>query len=119
MAKFTEVLARARKEKRIKLRDLSQTVGLSMSYLSEIENGKKQPPDEQILYKLAKALNIEGVTLVSLAREEKKKQIKLDSTLKRFLQNRGDLGFALCRAAENASDEELAKIIKKLEKRER
>lgn len=54
-----------RLEKKISLADVAKMVGFSVSYLNEIEKGKKYPKSEKILA-LANAFNIDYDSLVSL-----------------------------------------------------
>ena len=54
-----------RLEKNLSLADVAKLVGFSVSYLNEIEKGKKYPKSEKILA-LANAFNIDYDSLVSL-----------------------------------------------------
>jgi XRE family transcriptional regulator, fatty acid utilization regulator len=54
-----------RQEKKISLSELAQKAGLSVSYLNEIEKGKKYPKTEKI-FALAQALSVDYDSLVSL-----------------------------------------------------
>jgi len=58
-----------RKDNSFSLKQLSQASGLSLSYISEIEKGKKYPKPDK-LFKLAKALDTSYDELVSLKFEE-------------------------------------------------
>lgn len=53
-----------RTEQKLSLQELSQKTGMALSYLSEIESGKKYPKPEKML-KLSQALGIEYDALVS------------------------------------------------------
>lgn len=57
-------LKNARTEKRLSLKDLAELTNLSVSYLSEIEKGKKYPKPEKLI-SIAEALDIPFETLVS------------------------------------------------------
>ncbi|MGH7601335.1 MAG: helix-turn-helix domain-containing protein, partial [bacterium] len=48
-------LKQLRQERSYSLKDLTEKTGLSLSYLSEIENGKKYPKPEKII-QIAQAL---------------------------------------------------------------
>jgi transcriptional regulator with XRE-family HTH domain len=63
-------LKQIRQERNLSLSDLSQKSGLSMSYINEIEKGKKYPKTDKISA-LAEALGIEYDTLVSLKLSKK------------------------------------------------
>lgn len=58
-------LHQIRKEKGLSLKNLSESTGLSISYLNEIEKGKKYPKQEKILI-LAKFLNVNYDKLVAV-----------------------------------------------------
>ncbi len=58
-------IRKTRHKNKLSLKQLSQSSGLSLSYISEIEKGKKYPKPE-MLFKLAKALNCTYEDLVSL-----------------------------------------------------
>ena len=58
-------LKEIRNEKGISYQELREKTGLSLSYLSEIENGKKYPKGDKIMI-LAKALGVSYDELVSL-----------------------------------------------------
>ena len=58
-----------RHEKGFSLKDLAEETGLSVSYLSEIEKGKKYPKPEKILH-LATALGVQFDELVSMKVDE-------------------------------------------------
>ena len=52
MKNFGEVFQRERKRKRLKLSDLKEKIGLSISYLSDIEHGRKAAPKSEIVRKI-------------------------------------------------------------------
>lgn len=58
-------IRQTRHKNKLSLKQLSESSGLSLSYISEIEKGKKYPKPE-MLFKLAKALNSSYDELVSL-----------------------------------------------------
>ena len=63
-------LKQLRQEKSLSLQDLSNSSGLSMSYINEIEKGKKYPKADKISA-LAEALEVEYDSLVSLKLNKK------------------------------------------------
>ena len=63
-------LKQLRLDKSLSLSDLSQMTGLSISYINEIEKGKKYPKTDKIVA-LAKALEVEYDSLVSLKLSKK------------------------------------------------
>lgn len=65
-----EWLRAARKQKGLKLVDLAKETGLSHGYLSQIENGVKTGPSDEVLEALARSLGLDAGQLRSLAEEE-------------------------------------------------
>ncbi|WHH58444.1 helix-turn-helix domain-containing protein [Petroclostridium sp. X23] len=55
--KLGEKIKKIRKEKNLTLKDISNLVGISISYLSDVENNRKNPSVES-LTKISTALNI-------------------------------------------------------------
>lgn len=56
-----ENLKRIRKTKKMTLKQLEEITGITNSYISAIENGRKKNPSTEILEKLAKALDVNVV----------------------------------------------------------
>lgn len=56
---FGEYLRKLRKEKNLTIRQIETYSGVSNSYLSQVENGKKGIPSPSILKKLSKALKVD------------------------------------------------------------
>ena len=72
---FGAFIARKRLEKDIKLRPIAEKLGVSVTYLSDIINGRRNPPDIDGLEKLAQALNLneqEREEMLDLAGRERK-----------------------------------------------
>ncbi len=63
-------LKQLRQGKSMSFKDLSEASGMSVSYLNEIEKGKKYPKTEKIV-KLSRALNVSYDELVSLKLDKK------------------------------------------------
>jgi XRE family transcriptional regulator, fatty acid utilization regulator len=63
-------LKQLRLDKKMSLSDLAHQAGLSMSYVNEIEKGKKYPKSEKI-YALAQVLGVEYDSLISLKLSKK------------------------------------------------
>ena len=55
---FGDCLKKYRKHCNLSLRQLSKRVGLSCSYLSEIESNQKPPPNDRVLIILSKKLGL-------------------------------------------------------------
>lgn len=64
LKQFGENLQRARKEKDISQEQLAATVGVNRTYVSLVEQGKRNP-SIKFLYRVAKALKIHSSKLLS------------------------------------------------------
>ncbi len=107
--RFGQQLFSARKAKRLILRKLSQLTDLSISYLSDIEHGRKMPPrDEEKIRDLAIALDIDPEEFLEMAKMECK--WRRPEFFKRFFERLfkfdPDLARDFCYEVENASDDE-------------
>lgn len=56
---FGAFIARKRLEKDMKLKPIAENMGVSVTYLSDIIKGRRNPPDMDSLEALAKALNLD------------------------------------------------------------
>jgi transcriptional regulator with XRE-family HTH domain len=84
----------------LSLRELSKKVGISGPFLSDIELGRRFP-SEEILGKLARALN---VSLEELRQYDNREPI---ADLRRLMDSNPKLGFAFRTAVENVKSGEL------------
>ena len=58
---FGAFIARKRIEKDVKLKPIAESMGVSVTYLSDIIKGRRNPPDMEGLEALAKALYLDKV----------------------------------------------------------
>jgi transcriptional regulator with XRE-family HTH domain len=110
MGEFGDALKAARTGAKRKLRETSEATGLSVSYLSDIEQGRKSPPDIDVVRKLQDFLGITDDSLVYLAERER---TKMPTQMFQSFQAKPklhDLFFRL----KNLSDEELEDFLNKL-----
>ena len=73
-SEFGAFIARKRLEKDIKLRPIADQLGVSVTYLSDIIKGRRNPPDIEGLEILAKVLNLseeEREEMLDLAGKER------------------------------------------------
>jgi transcriptional regulator with XRE-family HTH domain len=84
----------------LSLRELAKRIGISSPFLSDIELGRRFP-SEEILAKLARALN---VTLEHLKKYDNREPI---ADLKRLMDSNPKLGFAFRTAVEKVKSGEL------------
>ena len=71
---FGDFIAKKRKEKEISLRGMAELLNLSPAYWSDIEKGRRNPPNINILHELAKVLGLsngEIDMMVDMASEDR------------------------------------------------
>ena len=56
---FGIFLKEKRQQKNISLRELSYKANVAHTYIAKIENGSKPPPSDDVLFRLAKGLNLD------------------------------------------------------------
>jgi len=64
---FGRYLRELRKQKKISQRDLATQVAVDFTYLSKIEGGRLAPPSEDVIRRLALALDADENELINLA----------------------------------------------------
>ncbi len=108
---FGERLRELRKAKNLGQRALADMVDINFTYLSKIENGRldfAQFPSEELIRKLAKALDADEDELLLLAK-------KIPEDIKNRVLERPDA----FRKIAALDDEALNAIVKQIEKKER
>jgi len=87
--KFGQYLRRLRKKKNLSLRQLSDLTGISDSYLSLIEKGKRGVPRPEYLRRLAEALGVSYDDMLAKAgyREPERREIPLEDALQELLNS--------------------------------
>jgi transcriptional regulator with XRE-family HTH domain len=109
---FGSLIAEARRHKKLTLRKLSQLVGLSPSFLSELEQGRRQPPKKaEKIVNLSVTLGIDHDKLLGAAEKERSKK-KSPLFMDKLFQTNEDLAWGLCRAANDADKDELEEAFK-------
>ncbi len=107
MNEFGIALKEARKNAKVKLREVAAYIELSVGYLSDIEQGRKSPPDLETVRKLQDFLKVKNDKLVTLASVER---TKMPTEVVQQIQNRPRLSELFFRA-KNLNDEELEELI--------
>ncbi len=95
------------------LRSISEELGLSIGYISDIEQGRKGPPDLETVRKYERIINIEDGSLVSLA---SRLRGKLKPDITQQLRARPQLADVLLRISDLPEDE-LKELIADLDRR--
>jgi transcriptional regulator with XRE-family HTH domain len=107
MNTFGKALKEARLQMKKTLREVGDYAGLSVGYISDIEQGRKTAPDLETVRKLEDFLRVESNALVLLASEARTQR---PSEIMQHIQNRPKLSELFMRAR-NLSDEELEELI--------
>lgn len=74
---FVFVIKEVRESKKISMRNLSKTTGISRPYLIDLENNRKFNPSLKTIYKIANALNVkvDDLFFTNLDIEDLKKEL--------------------------------------------
>lgn len=119
--KFGEYIKAKRMEKGINLRKLAELLGIVPAYMSDIEKGRRYPPDKEKLYKIAEVLHLtetETNTMFDLAALAKENTVSPD--LPEYIMGSEKARYALRMARDiNAGDQEWQKVIEMLEAKEK
>jgi len=116
--RFGQMLRDARKKERKTLRELSEVSGLAVSYISDIEHGRKNPPRVEAVLKLQEFLSIDGNNLVAAANRETQINEEINVNMKNLINKRPALSvLSLLRVTADMDESEFAKLVNSLEKR--
>jgi transcriptional regulator with XRE-family HTH domain len=110
MTSFGETLRKTRVAKRITLRQLSEFTEKSIGYLSDIEHGRRRPPDLETVNKMEDLLGIYDGSLVNMASKLRK---NITHEFSNLFNRHPKLSEALLRA----EDKDIERIIKEIEER--
>lgn len=115
--KFGEFVKAKRMEKGISLRKLAEELDIVPAYMSDIEKGRRYPPDKEKIYKIAEVLTLdqeETDTLFDLAAYSRANGVSPD--LSDYVMGVGNLRTALRKARDiNAGEDDWQRIIDMLE----
>lgn len=118
-AKFGQYVEQKRKEQGITLRGLAAMLDIAPAYLSDIEKGRRYPPDKDKLMEIARILKLsedEKNYLFDLAAMAKVHTVSPD--LREYIMDRDIVRVALRKARDtNATDEDWQTVIKIFEKK--
>src|SRR5690606_9158539 len=104
--KFGEYVKAKRLEKGINLRKLAEILEIVPAYMSDIEKGRRYPPDKDKIYKIADALSLteeETNELFDLAALAKENTVSPD--LPEYIMGNDTLRVALRKARDINADE--------------
>ncbi|MCI2105512.1 MAG: helix-turn-helix domain-containing protein [Intestinimonas sp.] len=119
--KFGEFVKAKRLVKGISLRKLAEELGIVPAYMSDIEKGRRYPPDKEKIYKIAQVLHLnedDTNTLFDLAALSRDNGVSPD--LSDYVMGVDNLRVALRKARDiNAGEDDWQKIIEMLEAEEK
>ncbi|MEW6667627.1 MAG: helix-turn-helix transcriptional regulator [Thermodesulfobacteriota bacterium] len=113
MESFGEALRKARKARKVTLRHISQHVGKSIGYLSDVERGRKRPPNLDTVGKLEEILQVRDQTLVRLAAKLRQ---RIPEEVMQKLRMTPRLSEALLRADKDLTDDEFEEVLSHIRK---
>lgn len=115
--KFGEFVKAKRTEKGISLRKLAEELEIVPAYMSDIEKGRRYPPDKEKIYKIAEVLTLDQEdtnTLFDLAAYSRANGVSPD--LSDYVMGVDNLRTALRKARDiNAGEDDWQRIIDMLE----
>lgn len=76
MDRLGQLLADARKRRKLTLRAVEESVGISNAYLSQLENGKVRSPSPIVLHKLSELYRLSYATVMQEAGYPVPKNVK-------------------------------------------
>ena len=108
MRTFGDALREGRKKRNLTLRKMSEAVGLSISYLSDIEQGRRRPPTDDLVDRIEQTQQGHKGSLRALARKVEnippiEKEKKIGSIPK--------LSEVLMRANEDLTEDEYMQLL--------
>lgn len=115
MNQFAKRFRDIRIANRATLRQIAASVGKTIGYLSDIEHGRRNPPDDETVGKIEKALGVKGDELRNIARQMRELPADFTSRIK-ISPMMADWAKVLMRAEENLTHQELQKIFEKTQK---
>lgn len=108
---FGQLLKEARKRSRYTLREVAKEVELSIGYISDIEHGRRKPPDSATIKRIAKFFDLRDDFLSEAAEKEK----GVPTEARRIIMKNPEKMMALLRASENLSEQEINEWVERIE----
>jgi transcriptional regulator with XRE-family HTH domain len=104
---FGGLLKEARKKQEKTLKEVSQVAGLSLSYISDMEQERRKAPSLDVVKKIEAFLGITNGALAKAAQAE----MNMQTEVRTIFRKRPELNMQLLRAADYCSEEELTEMI--------
>lgn len=116
--RFGEFITTKRKAKKITLRRMAEMLDISPAYLSDIEKSRRNPPDINILKKIAKILNLTEEDIYTMFDLAGKDRNEVSPDLPEYIMDKPVVRAALRKAnRQGATDKDWEEFIKKLDKK--
>jgi len=110
MNKFAIAFRKARLNADKTFREIGDYIGKSIGYLSDVENGRKNPPESHVVEKIERFLGVENGSLRRIAEEVRS---TLPTNINNLVRAKPQLGELLLRGDELMPDE-LDQLIEEL-----
>jgi transcriptional regulator with XRE-family HTH domain len=107
---FGRLLKEARKRSEKTLKEVGQAAGLSLSYVSDLEQRRRKAPATDVIVKIEKFLGITDGSLQKAAKRENDLQVEA----KTIFRKRPELNMQLLRASDHYTEEELTSMINEM-----
>ena len=114
---FGEFIAYHRYAKGITVRRMAEIIGTSPSYYSDIERGRRNPPDSEAMDKLITALNLSEEEQVKFYDLMGKAREEVSPDLPEYIMKNEEVRVALRIAKEKASPDDWRRFINDLERK--
>lgn len=115
---FGEFLQRKREESKITLRELAKRLSFSAPFLSDVEKGRRNPPDLAKLEQIADILSLSTADKQTMFDLAGKKRESVAPDLPEYIMSRGYVAAALRTARDlDAGEEEWQRFIDELQER--
>ncbi|MBR1709719.1 MAG: helix-turn-helix transcriptional regulator [Clostridia bacterium] len=115
---FGEFLQRKREESKITLRKLAERLGFSAPFLSDVEKGRRNPPDLAKLEQIADILSLSTEDKQTMFDLAGKKRESVAPDLPEYIMSRQYVAAALRTARDlDAGEEEWQRFIQELQER--
>lgn len=112
MGAFGQLLKDARKRARATLREVAEVGSMSISHVSDIEHGRRRPPDIDRVKEIERFLGVTNRSLSIAARSESAMPVEA----KRIIMKKPEAMMALLRASEDLSEEQLQDLAERIKK---
>lgn len=115
---FGEFLQKKREEKQITLRKMAENLGMSAPYLSDIEKGRRNPPEIEKLEQIAQILLLSDEDKTTMLNLAGKMRNTVAPDLPEYIMNRDYVSAALRTARDLDADEaDWLKFVEELKQR--